>query len=416
MSRERYYDHYRLVAPIDGTSEGTHYGCYRPTALIDETVLSIGIRAAILDVPAVILQLLLLSLSLSRRHRHHLLLPSLVVVIFICLPCHLAAIIFAATFKKIKEKKEKKKKIEIGYLPLLPHLSPATSTLSLLSPSPHLSTAFLSSLICRQPPQPCRCCCCRLICRLPSSPPSPVASHLNLIIVVIATLPVGCLPLRPHLSPPLPSLSQQPPTPTIVAATTSSSSTPSEISGRSPLPHNSVTAACHCGDPWLSPYCRCHLRLWPLSSTTLAPSAAPDVAALIGHLCSFPPLQRPFAARCSQLCHPCQPTDLTLKLLPPPALPNCPCYQPTTYLPPLLYNNRAILNPFRSLPTVGPLLLPFCRCSPSPPLLVVSPLLPVLTVAISFVTQRGAAVALVVCLLLLLSVDHLSSSPATVAT
>ncbi|RZR94066.1 hypothetical protein BHM03_00022683 [Ensete ventricosum] len=53
----------------------------------------------------------------------------------------------------------------------------------------------------------------------------------------------------------------------------------------------------------------------------------------------------------------------------------------TTYLPPLLYNSGAILNPFPSLLTAGLLLLPSCRYSPSPPLPEASQLLSAITTA-----------------------------------
>ncbi|RZS16220.1 hypothetical protein BHM03_00048176 [Ensete ventricosum] len=57
-------------------------------------------------------------------------------------------------------------------------------------------------------------------------------------------------------------------------------------------------------------------------------------------------------------------------LSPSPLLPLLPtayrrCYPPATYLPSLLCNNRAILNPFPSLPIANPLLQPFAACSPT---------------------------------------------------
>ncbi|RWW15686.1 hypothetical protein GW17_00020459 [Ensete ventricosum] len=47
--------------------------------------------------------------------------------------------------------------------------------MSLLLLPPYLPTTFLSSLTCRQPPQPYHCCHRHLTCRLPTSPSSFVA-------------------------------------------------------------------------------------------------------------------------------------------------------------------------------------------------------------------------------------------------
>ncbi|RRT69501.1 hypothetical protein B296_00012450 [Ensete ventricosum] len=73
----------------------------------------------------------------------------------------------------------------------------------------------------------------------------------------------------------------------------------------------------------------------------------------------------------SSLCHTAlplpSPTTAAATLCRPLLLPLVPtacrcCYLSTTYLPPLLCSSHAILNPFSLLPTVGPLLLPSCRC------------------------------------------------------